>query len=555
MKRSVLLIAVVLLFYFTLPTNASDYENEYIKVGLKSPLESGINYRVNLTSDGFQIGVWNNGFNPIFNIKNNKLIVKIDGYYIDKSGNYIKTNQTSLATHGPFHIRTNKSFYSYDEALYEVEYFRSLDVDAFIYYDQGNFQIWIGQYLSENIAWENIERFSAYIGSQSDIVGEDKSRIILSDEENNILLMFDKKQNVYLSSLNANGKGLIDVENTSYRDYITFSRQEEELVVINSIRLQNYLYGVVPKEMYPSWPLEALKAQAVAAKSYTLYSINKHSNEGYNLCDTTHCQVYGGYSSENIMTNRAVDETIGKILLYNDKFIDAMYHSSSGGHTENSENVYSNAVPYLRGIKDEFSLDAPNDSWQFVISEGEIRAKLLENGFDVGYITDLEILSTSESGRVIELMVKGTKGTQILKKSQIRQVFGATNIKSTLFEVKYSGESKTLLNSDFYVYDFSNANIESLNNGIYTVLSSEGTMSFDYKSLSKRIIVTDGTNTREITTESKNNFANGEGKYVFIGKGSGHGVGMSQWGAKKMAELGYDYIQILEHYYTGTKVK
>ena len=554
MKRNILLIAMILFFSFVLPSNASTYENEYVKIGLKSPLEPGINYKVSLSSDGFQIGVWNNDFSPIFNINNDRLLAKVDGYYTVKSGNYIKTN-ASLAAYGPFHIATNKCFYSYDEALYEVEYLRSLDIDAFIYYSQGSFQIWIGQYLSESMAREDVQRFSSYIGSQTDIIGEDKSRIILTDEENNIILMFDKNQNIYLSSLNINGKGIINVENTSYRDYITFSRKEDELIVINSIRLQNYLYGVVPKEMYPSWPLEALKAQAVAAKSYTLYNINKHANDGYNLCDTTHCQVYGGYSSENIMTNRAVDETVGRILMYNDKFVEAIYHSSSGGYTENSENVYSNTIPYLRGIKDEFSLDAPNNSWQFVISKEEIRDRLIENGLDIGYITDIEVLSTSESGRVIELAIRGTKGAQILKKDQIRQVLGAINIKSTLFEIKYNGENKTPLNSDFYVYNFSTASIEKLNNDVCTVLSSDGTMSFDYKSLSKEIIVTDGTNTREITTEFEKNFANSEDKYVFIGKGSGHGVGMSQWGAKKMAELGYDYVQILEYYYTGTKVK
>ncbi|WIV10749.1 SpoIID/LytB domain-containing protein [Proteiniborus sp. MB09-C3] len=552
MKRNLLPIVLALFLSFTLSGKVFAYENDYVKVAIKSPLK--LNYTVNLSSDGFQLGIWDNGFNSILSLDDKNLVARIDSYYGNAYGNYQKSNDIFTATHGPFHIKTNKIFFSYDEALYEVKYFRDLNIDAFIYCDQGIFEIWVGQFLNESMARQELIKYEDYFGSQTDIIGEPNSRIMLTDESNQIILMFDKSQSLYLSSINTD-KSIIKVEDAGYRDYITFSRKGDELIVINNIKIQNYLYGVVPKEMSASWALEALKAQAIAAKNYTLINMNKHINEGYNLCDTTHCQVYGGYNSENIMTNRAVDETAGRVLMYNNEIVEAYYHSSSGGRTENSENVWSGVIPYLRGVEDDFSLGSPYDSWQFVISEDEIRAKFIENGLDVGNITDIQVVSTSENGRVIELMIRGTMGTQVLKKEQIRQVLGASNIKSTFFEMKINGEGGSFLSQDIYIYSTNEGRVikQSIDNA--TVLSSEGLNVLDITSSSKGITLTDGLSTKEIINKIENNTINSEGKYVFMGKGWGHGVGMSQWGAKKMAELGYSYEQILEHYYTGAKVK
>ncbi len=533
MRRNLLLIILALFISFTLSNHVFAYENDYIKVALKSPIKS--KYAVNLSSEGFQIGIWENNFKTLFNLNEKRLIAS--------------------AIQGPFYIRTNKVFYSYDEALYEVENLKKMNMNAFIYYNQGAFEIWIGQFSSESMALEEVVRYGKYSNGLADIVKDNKSKIALSNINNEIVLMFEKNQNIHLSSLFSQGEGLIKVENTNYRDFITFSRKEDEIIVINNVKIQNYLYGVVPKEMYPSWPLEALKAQAIAAKNYALLNLNKHSAEGYGLCDTEHCQVYGGYNSENIMTNRAVDETIGRVLMHDDKLVDAYFHSSSGGYTEDSENVWSNAVPYLRGVKDDFSLGSPYDSWQFAISEEEIRNRLIEIGLDVGYITDVQVTSVSPNGRVLELMIKGTIRTEILKKERTRQVFGASNIKSTLFEVKFYGENGNFSMEDIFIYNMSNGNIvkQSIDNA--TVLSSEGLSTLDATDVSKGIKVTDGSNNYEISNKMQSNNSDNVGKYVFSGKGWGHGVGMSQWGAKKMAELGYNYVQILEYYYTGAKVK
>ncbi len=533
MRRNLLLIILALFISFALSNQVFAYEDDYVKIALKSPLKS--NYAVNLSSEGFCIGVWEGNFKALFNLNEKKLVAS--------------------AVRGSFYIRTNKVFYSYDEAFYEVENFKKMNMNAFIYYNQSAFEVWIGQFPSESMALEEADKYGKYFNGLTDIVKDNKNRITLSNINNEIVLMFEKNQDIHLSSLLPQGEGLIKVEDSSYRDFITFSRKEDELIVINHVKIQHYLYGVVPKEMFSGWPLEALKAQAIAAKNYTLLNLNKHSAEGYGLCDTQHCQVYGGYNSENIMTNRAVDETNGSVLMYDNKLVNTFYHSYSGGYTEDSENVWSNAIPYLRGVKDDFSLGSPYDSWQFAISEEEIRNKLIEIGLDVGYITDVQVTSVSPNGRVLELMIKGTIRTEVLKKERTRQVFGASNIKSTLFEVKFYGENGNYSLQDIYIYNMSNGNIvkQSIDNA--TVLTSEGLYTLDSTAASKGIKVTDGSNNYEISNKIQNNNSDNVGKYVFSGKGWGHGVGMSQWGAKKMAELGYNYIQILEYYYTGAKVK
>jgi len=556
LKKSILSIILALFLSFALSNQAAAYENVFLEVALKSALDPASRFTVNLTSDGFQLGTWGKEFYHLFDLSNSNLVVLIDGYYMNTYNNYQKANDAYLATYGPFHIMTNRIFHSYEDALYEVENLRKLSIDAFVYFHQDSFEIWIGHYTDEAIAKEEAMKYLDYSDNQFDISKDNKNRIMLLDDNNNIMLMFDINHKIYLSSLSTKNGGLVTIGSNSYRDYITFSRVEDELLAINNLEMQNYLYGVLPREAYSSWPIEALKAQAVASKNFALVNMNKHINEGYNLCDTTHCQAYGGYNLETIKTNTAVDETSGRVLMYSDTIVNAYYHSSSGGHTEDSENVWSEAIPYLRGVDDDFSFGSPYDSWQFEISPDELETKLLEIDLDLGYIEDISIVSRFNSGRVKELLISGNMGKQVFEKEKIRQVLGTSNIKSNLYDVYINdGTKETNLSQNIYVYNLRTGDIEKkpIDNAI--VLSSEGLSELDSVLLSKGFTITDGINNRELTNRVENNIVNSEGKYVFSGKGWGHGVGMSQWGAKKMAELGYEYDEILEYYYEGAKVK
>ncbi len=168
-----------------------------------------------------------------------------------------------------------------------------------------------------------------------------------------------------------------------YRGAATALRQNNSnLTIVNLLPTEKYLYGVVPREMPHSWPEEALKAQAVAARGFAVASINKYIDHGFNLCNTVNSQVYGGYEAEQSRTNRAVDLTRGQVITYNGHLAIPYYHSSSGGHTEDSENIWTNAVPYIRGVQDEYSLNSPHKEWEKALKKSEIESILRKKQFN-----------------------------------------------------------------------------------------------------------------------------------------------------------------------------
>lgn len=146
------------------------------------------------------------------------------------------------------------------------------------------------------------------------------------------------------------GKGYITAKKRWYRGGFIIENRGGNLVVINDLPLEEYILGVVPSEMPSKWSYEALKAQAIAARSYAIANRGKRASHGYDLKDTPEDQAYGGASSETYSTNRAVIETKGIVVTYNKKVIPAYYSASAGGHTVNSGQIWNKDLPYLRSV-------------------------------------------------------------------------------------------------------------------------------------------------------------------------------------------------------------
>ena len=144
--------------------------------------------------------------------------------------------------------------------------------------------------------------------------------------------------------------GFISVKNRWYRGYLIIQNKNKKLTVINEVNLEDYIKGVVPSEMPSGWELEALKAQAIAARSYALANLGKRASLGYDLKDTPEDQAYGGASAETVKTNRAVDDTNGLVLTYNYKVVSAFYSASAGGQTVTAKEAWGNDVPYIRSV-------------------------------------------------------------------------------------------------------------------------------------------------------------------------------------------------------------
>lgn len=272
------------------------------------------------------------------------------------------------------------------------------------------------------------------------------------------------------------------------------------LTAINELSLEKYLYGVVPSEMPSSWGAEALKAQAVAARNYALRQRGslRFSGQGYDVVATDLSQVYRGYTGEKATTTEAIDATKGVVMLADGKPIDAVYHSSSGGATENSEEVWTYPSSYLKTKPDPLDLNALHYNWQYPtsgeMSMSQVAAKLKAyKGWSFGTITNVVAEQMTSSGnRIMVLRIEGkdTAGnplTQRLSKADsVRSAFGLK-----------SGPREVVVN----------LGLDLLPTGI-----------------------------------------------IFKGSGWGHGLGMSQWGAKGMAEAGNEYRSILQYYYTGVTI-
>lgn len=308
--------------------------------------------------------------------------------------------------------------------------------------------------------------------------------------------------------------GTVIIGNTEYRGAAKFLHTKDGLTVINYVDIEDYLKGVVPGEMPSSWHGEALKAQAVCARNYAITNWNKFQKYGFNLDDTIQSQVYGGVAAEAPETNQAVDETRGIYLKYNDQYAETFFFSSSGGHTESSEFVWSGKLPYLVGVEDPYDTSR---EWTVPYTPDEIEEKLSGIGINIGDVSDLEIIERSPSGRIIDLKITGTSGTYNLTKEKTRSLF---NLRSNLYNItKKGGESKPVL-----------------------VVTSQG---LEERTVSQPILTATGLISAETGVPTE---------YIMTGTGYGHGVGMSQYGAKGMAEQGYNYEQILKHYFTGTSL-
>lgn len=338
--------------------------------------------------------------------------------------------------------------------------------------------------------------------------------------------------------------GTIALGNSTYRDYIGFIVKDNKILSINYVKLDHYLYGVLPREIPASGGIEALKAQAIVARSYLYGNIDKHRKDGYGLCNTTHCQVYGGFDSEHINTNKAVLETSGKYVDYGGKIISTPFHSNSGGYTENSKYVWGGEVAYLQATEDPYSLNSINSNWELTINARDLENKLRSSGIIIGSIKNLEVIETTKTGRVTRLKIIGSIGQSELSGEKLRSIVGTMELKSTLFTIKKHSDN---ISSPVYVVDGNSEKPRTINlNGAH-ILDGSGRYI-----INRQNIKTINGNNENIMLKSV--FVDKLDAITFVGKGFGHGVGMSQYGALEMAKRGYSYEDIIKHYYKGVNI-
>lgn len=267
--------------------------------------------------------------------------------------------------------------------------------------------------------------------------------------------------------------GYIWIGDRWYRGAVQVIATNKQLLAINHVDLEQYLYSVLGAEMSANYPAEALKAQAVAARTYAVYRSQSTSKKLFDVDSTQASQVYRGIASEASTTQTAVNDTLGQIVTYQGKPILAAFHAASGGHTENVEDIWSSRVPYLRGVPD-YDLDIPGNEWTQTFTPSQLSTSLKINGIKT-IVPD----RTTQFGSVVSLKVLSDT-EKIVPGSQVRTALKLRSLRFTIAPTPAG--------------------------------------------------------------------------FTFTGRGYGHGLGMSQWGAYNLAQQGMKYSSILAHYYSGVEL-
>jgi len=377
-------------------------------------------------------------------------------------------------------------------------------------------------------------------------------------------------ENYRLTPFFADGRGgKISINDSYYRGYLDAHRRGNNLTPVNVVNMEEYLFSVVPSEMPAGWHIEALKAQAVAARSYAYTRAGIHADQGFDLCSTDHCQVYWGMSREAESTTAAVLHTRGIKAYFNGEVINAVYSSSSGGITDDSENVWITAAPYLRGRSDLY--DTTGREWTRTLTLTELTAIARANNYNIGNVVGMQITEISSTGRVLRLRLNGSNGAINLERERIRTFFGPSsggNLYSRNFRIgsfALTADGTVVnpgLNNTSLVFTMSNTETLQSEIGNLMALGSGGTITpitgsniNAQNSTSVQILRPLGSSApapSHINNIQVTGGTNGSGYVItLIGRGWGHGVGMSQHGARGMAEAGYTFEEILKHYYTG----
>jgi len=228
-------------------------------------------------------------------------------------------------------------------------------------------------------------------------------------------------------------KGDLLVMGTRYAGNIDVWKGDGGLYIINELPLEDYIKDVVAVEVSPDWDMEALKAQAVISRTYALYQKGKNTNPLYHIASSVLHQVYKG-NNPDVRISYAVEETKGEILAYNGIPIEAFYHSTCGGKTENPQDVFGKSYPYLKSVESSCDL-SPYSEWERTFQISEIERLLKISG-----IKGISIKSFTSTHRVNLLDFKTNSGTITISAINIRKALGWKNLPSTNFTVSKNGD-------------------------------------------------------------------------------------------------------------------
>ena len=556
MKKTFLFLMI--LCTFLVFAQAAAPQDQTLKIGLfyDSNALPSANLQNNVGS-GYQIGSYDSArkFIPRYSVLQQRISMLQDmNFYHSDAKFYLSGAPKGSKVIGAFHLQLSTTYTDHTAARAMAESLKLRGYEAFVAWQGSGFVVRVGHYT--NFAAANSAAQTANLGVTAVAMGNRATTITIVDTvTGTILFEFDGT----LGILPAGTATITWFKGNKYYGGFEYSRNAGNITVCNIVSMQNYLKGVVPYEMSASWPQEALRAQAMCARTYAYSNLGKH--KAFDLCNSSDCQVYRGTGSATENSDRAVDSTNGMYILYNGKPITAVYHSSNGGATEDSENVWGGQHAYLRGVRDPYEdlNTATHGRWSAEYTGEDIQWILNAKGYTIGKIVDVRPVYT-KLGNVYSLtFVDETGKTLLIQKSATRSILNSPTLEKYTYSQRFTIQKKgsetpvapvvkqLYVNLSDYALDLiegvsvigQNGKIQSLKTGDTVVVrSANGTSSYNVSA--PKPATPPATNDSNV--------------FVVNGTGWGHNVGLSQNGAKGMANKGFTGEQIVRFYYAGVTI-
>ena len=576
MQFSAVLLAVVL----SLPTVlAAGSGGEMVRVGLA--YGSGALVNANLENNtgygsGYRMGYFDDDLDFVelaWTDEDETQITMVKTQNTWVNGTSYSNSDNGGDVIGCYHVLVESGYRSYEQAAADAQEYR----DGFVAWIDGDYQVRAGSYTSRQEAEDAAQSLGGTVaGTSSYAVNVTRTGTA------EILFQFDGGDALALGVMpDVTGADAVRTWFKGYRYYGGFRYERiggGDLTVVNIVDLETYIKGVVPYEMSSSWPLEALKVQAVCARSYAYINIHsgKHTSYHFDVCNTTDCQAYYGAGTNSSSyqaterTDQAVDETAGEYAWYDGQVIEAFYSSSHGGASESVYNVWGTSLeryPYLCGVEDPYEADMASknsySSWTVSYTSSELAQRLENYGYDASSGIESLTLTYSDLGNVIQVRVNYRDGgSDTIRPSSMRSVFGISSIRFTVNGQAASSGSGTTSSSGGGLTANGSTSLDS--QGTYTVISGSGSLSqagldglyaiSGSGSITPAEDAASGGGSGTDTPTGTQVTVSGS-SYSFQGSGNGHQLGLSQYGAWAMAERGFTYDEIIEFYYPGTYVR
>lgn len=576
MQFAAVLLAVVL----ALPTVlAAGSGGEMVRVGLA--YGSGALVNANLENNtgygsGYRMGYFDDDLDFVelaWTDEDETQITMVKTQNTWVNGTSYSTSDNGGDVIGCYHVLVESGYRSYEQAAADAQEYR----DGFVAWIDGDYQVRAGSYTSRQEAEDAAQSLGGTVAGTSSYAVN-----VTRTGSAEILFQFDGGDALALGVMpDVTGADAVRTWFKGYRYYGGFRYERiggGDLTVVNIVDLETYIKGVVPYEMSSSWPLEALKVQAVCARSYAYINIHsgKHTSYHFDVCNTTDCQAYYGAGTNSSSyqaterTDQAVDETAGEYAWYDGQVIEAFYSSSHGGASESVYNVWGTSLeqyPYLCGVEDPYEADMASknsySSWTVSYTSSELAQRLENYGYDASSGIESLTLTYSDLGNVIQVRVNYRDGgSDTIRPSSMRSVFGISSIRFTVNGQAASSGSGTTSSSGGGLTANGSTSLDS--QGSYTVISGSGSLSqagldglyaiSGSGSITPAEDAASGGGSGTDTPTGTQVTVSGS-SYSFQGSGNGHQLGLSQYGAWAMAERGFTYEEIIEFYYPGTYVR